>query len=363
MKIISENNPRITFSDTAEFVNHSVTNRSGHLSHALVECMDGSILAFYSNCSAEHLFLGRVPGHTMFGWVEYKRSTDRGLTWSEPKVLDYSYKEFLNGNYRIGCEKAVVCDDGTIVLFCLRSIGEFFEPYTTPTCIVSRDSGETWSEPVEVHNEAGRIYDVIYRDGRIYALEFCFDCKTSFTCDEKGKYYKLIVSDDNGKTFRVLSTIPFDTEGHAYGNLIFRQDNSLVFYGYNINDTENMTCLISEDLGKSWGKPFKSYVSKMARNPQVEYLNGYYICHARYDGEWEEFAVYYSKDGINWSDGVIVSDYFENGIGHDGCYYSNSLPVKGKDGVTRLLVQYSETYVPKTAKATVMHAWIECKTV
>lgn len=360
MKIISEKAPRITFSAPYEFTDHSKKNRSGHLSHALVECKDGSILAFYSNCSAEHLFMGRAAGHTMFGWVEYKRSTDRGLTWSEPKVLDYSYREFLNGNYRIGCEKAVVCDDGTIVLFCLRSVGEFFEPYGSPVCILSHDNGETWSDPISVSPEAGRIYDAIYNGGRIYALTFCFDCKTSFTCNEEGKYYKLLASDDNGKTFYTLSTLPFDTMGHAYGSLIFRQDGNLVFYGYNINDVTHMTCLISEDRGKSWGEPMKSYVSKMARNPQIAYLNGYYICHARYDGVWEEFVIYYSTDGLHWSEGVIVSDFFDETVGHDGCYYSNSLPVKGADGKTRLLVQFSETYQPRTAKATVMHSWIEC---
>ena len=133
--MILSNNPKTEFKNREVFADLEHTpigRRSGHLGHAMAECKDGSILAFYSNCSAMHG--GNYYGHTMYGWVEYKRSTDRGLTWSEPKVLDYSYKCFLDGVYKIGCEKAVVCDDGTVVLFCLRSIGYSFEPYATPVC-------------------------------------------------------------------------------------------------------------------------------------------------------------------------------------------------------------------------------------
>ena len=33
------------------FVDHAANNRSGHLGHALVQCENGDILAFYPNCS------------------------------------------------------------------------------------------------------------------------------------------------------------------------------------------------------------------------------------------------------------------------------------------------------------------------
>lgn len=348
MRILSETNPRITFSDAEIFVNHEANARSGHLGHAMAELPDGTLIAFYSNCSAKH---GNWPGHTMYGWVEYRRSHDRGVTWSEPTVLKYSWDCFIEGVYKIGCEKAVVCDDGTIVLFCLRSIGKDFEPYATPVCLLSRDGGGTWSEPIEVHSERGRIYDALYRNGRVYVLEFCNSTDKGFTCNEEGLFYKLIVSDDNGQSFRVLSALPFDTMGHAYGSLLFRPDGSLIFYGYNVNDEYHLTCLVSEDGGVTWSEPFLSHVAKIARNPQTAYIDGVYILHGRSEGS-SNFVMYHSADGIHWSDGMLVDD-----AGKQGCFYSNNMVVKGADGKNRLLVQYSDSYAG--AATNITHAWVE----
>jgi len=351
MKVLSNENPKIIFTNREVFVDHQKNNRSGHLGHAMVECKDGSIIAFYSNCSGVSGIEFGGAGHSMYGWVEYKRSFDRGLTWGEAKVLKYSYDSFLDGVYKIGCEKAVVCDDGTIVLFCLRSIGKYFEPYATPVCLLSHDNGETWSEPISVSDERGRMYDAIYRNGRIYLLEFCNSTDKGFICAEEGKYYKIFASDDNGQSFYEYTTIPFNTMGHAYGNMIFRPDGSLIFYAYNADDEYNLTALESYDDGKTWGAPFKVRVAKIARNPQVGYVNGTYILHGRSE-EGMNFVFYHSKDGINWDDGTIVN---EGRIG--GCYYSNNMTVKGADGKDRLLVQYSESY--ESAKTNIMHAWVE----
>ena len=349
MKRISDN---IIMSNIETFVNHQKNNRSGHLGHALARCKDGSILAFYSNCS------GSVNnGHSMYGWVEYKRSADNGATWGNEKKLEYSYDAFIDGTYKIGCEKAVVTDKGTVVLFCLRSIGEWFEPYATPVCLRSSDNGETWSEPVEVTGDRGRIYDAIYRDGKIYVLQFAYSTDEGFICEKEGVFYKILVSEDDGKSFSVLSEIPFNTMGHSYGNLIFRPDGSLMFYAYNNKDEYHLTALISEDGGKSWGDPFKVYVDKIARNPQIGYINGKYILHARSENG-VNFVFYHSDDAINFSSGVIVSELLD-GRPRGGCYYSNNLPITDSDGRTKLLIQYSEQYEQDLAKVNIMHATVE----
>lgn len=353
MKVLSPENPKITFSDAEIFVDHAKNNRSGHLGHAMVECKDGSILAFYSNCS------GSVQnGHSMYGWVEYRRSCDRGITWDESKVLQYSYDMFIDGTYKIGCEKAIVCDDGTVVVFCLRSIGAYFEPYATPVCLLSHDNGETWSEPVSVSDERGRIYDAVYFGGRIYVLEFCNSTDKGFTCNEEGKFYKIFASDDHGDSFYEYSTLHFNTMGHAYGNLMFREDASLVFYGYNVNDEYNLTGLISEDFGKTWSEPFKIPVAKIARNPQVGFLNGMYFLHGRSE-HGQNFVMYYSRDGIHWDKGTLIGELLD-GKPRSG-YYSNNLIVKGSDGKERLLVQYSEDYALVSGRVNIMHAWVQCE--
>lgn len=349
MKKISEG---IILTDKETFVNHQEKNRSGHLGHAMAECKNGSILAFYSNCSGS-LF----KGHSMYGWVEYKCSTDRGITWGEAKRLEYSYEAFIDGTYKIGCEKAVVTNNGTVVLFCLRSIGASFEPYATPVCLRSEDNGETWSEPIEVTADRGRIYDAIYRDGKIYVLQFAYSTDEGFICEKEGVFYKILVSEDDGKTFSVQSEIPFNTLGHAYGNMIFRPDGSLVFYAYNYKDEYHLTALISDDNGKTWGESLSVHVDKIARNPQVGYINGKYILHGRSENG-VNFVFYHSEDAINWSKGVIVSDLLDERP-RGGCYYSNNLSVVGADGKERLLIQYSEQYEQDLAKVNIMHAWIE----
>lgn len=357
MKILSESNPRIIFGREEVFGNLEKIRRSGHLGHAMAECKDGSILAFYPNCS--YNLPEYFPGHSMHGWMEYCRSRDRGITWDEPKILPYSYEAFLDGCYKIGCEKAVVCDDGTVVVFCLRSVGRCFEPYATPVCILSHDNGETWSEPVPVSDERGRIYDALYVDGRILALEFCNSTETGFVCTDPSLKYKLFASDDNGKSFYLYSVLDFNTLGHTYGNLLLRQDRALIFYGYNKKDEYNLTGLISHDLGKTWSEPFLMPVAKIARNPQVGSLNGHYILHGRSENS-ENFVFYHSEDGIHWDNGTIVSELLD-GKPRRGCYYSNNIVIRGEDGIHRMLVQYSEQYYPESARNNIMHAWVECE--
>lgn len=282
---------------------------------------------------------------------------DRGITWDAPQILPYSYEMFLDGVYKIGCEKAVVCDDGTIVLFCLRSVGKCFEPYATPVCLLSHDNGHTWSDPISVSDERGRIYDVRYRDGRIYALEFCNSTEKGFICQEEGLFYKLFASDDNGHSFYEYSTIPFNTLGHTYGNMIFREDGSLVFCAYCNTDEYNLTGLISQDLGKTWSEPFKIPVAKIARNPQLGYLDGVYLLHGRSEN-MANFVFYHSRDAIHWNEGTIVNPPL-NGEPRGGCYYSGNLTIRGADGIDRMLVQYSEQYELHTGRFTIMHAWVE----
>lgn len=345
-KLISAENPRITFTPEV-FVDHEKNGRSGHLGHAMVKCADGSLLAFYSNDSGK---AGYYRGHTMYGWVEYKRSHDNGLTWSEPTVLPYAWDAFIDGVETIGCEKATCCDDGTIVLYCLSSVGKDFEPYGIPHYLLSRDNGYTWSEPVQLYDKPGRIYDSRIKDGCVYCLFFV---NPEHVGAKPEDVYVLLTSTDNGKTFETRSVLPFDAKGHAYGNIFFRPDGTLVFYGYKVTDEYHLTVLESKDNGLTWSEPMESEVKKIARNPQIGYLKGWYILCGRSENG-VNYVFYYSKDGMNWSNGILVNEGRRG-----GCYYSNIIPVTGADGEERLLVQYSESYAG--ACTNICHAWIDIR--
>ena len=64
----------------------------------------------------------------------------------------------------------------------------------------------------------------------------------------------------------------------------------------------------------------------------------------------EVLFLYTSEDGYNWDEGTH--------IGHvgGGCYYSNNLVLKDKNGNNRLLIQYSECY--KGNRVNVKHTWL-----
>ena len=360
LPLVAETSFRITPGDIPNdgitFVDYSRKNRSGHMGHALVEYARDSLLAFYSNASGclNH-------GHTGYGWMEYRRSTDGGKTWGEPKVLDYSRAVFLDGTGNISCEKAEVTDKGTIVLFCQRNkCLTGWDPYLEPMVLRSSDAGETWSGPIPFSGQRGRVYATLYRDGRIYALQFLNDSENKWCGNKPEHVYKLYVSDDDGLTFSERSTLPFDTTGRAYGALAWLPDDRLIAYAYNVNDEFNMDYVVSADRGRSWSEPKKSFCAKRIRNPQVFCLKGLYFLHGRSGNEdrrWPfNFVLYTSQNGIDWDEGRFLRVTAPNEWGTHS-YYSNNLVLGRFGGPIRALIQASVPY--SEARENVAHWWIE----
>ena len=338
------------------FVDNQSRKRSGHMSHALVEYGKGCMLAFFSNSSAaiEH-------GHTGYGWIEYKRTIDGGETWSEPIVLDYSYQSFIDGCFNISVEKAVVTDDGTIVLLCLRNKKiTRWEPYLEPVVLRSTDGGETWSEPIAFSDQRGRIMDALYKDGVIYALEFVNDAEIYWTGNLPEHIYRLYVSTDNGLHFTCRSILPFDTFHRSYGAMDWLPDGKLIVYNYNEEDEFHMDGLISGDLGNTWSSPFKSYCAKRIRNPQICHLNGVYFLHGRSGNNSPElpynYVLYTSEDAIQWDEGTYLYVSGENQWGNMA-YYSNNLVTGRYGGKKRILIQASIPYFEGCVN--VKHWWID----
>lgn len=351
---------RIHISSPQIFVDNEKKGRSGHCGHALAEFDKGKIIAFYSNTSAK-----RFSGHAAFGWVEYKISEDYGKTWGKEAVLDFSKKEFLDGINTVSVEKAVACDDGSIVIFCLMNSAETvpcYEPYGVPKYLISKDGGKSWSEPFDLLNYRGRVYDAVYKDGAIYALVFCNDAEETFWGSKKEHLYRIYKSDDNGKSFYEHSVVDFPTTfGLAYGSMIFTQKGELIVYAYDKDDEQNMPAMISGDCGKTWREFRKCFVEKKIRNPQVNILDGQYILHGR-AGENEAgtgaFVLYTSTNGLDWDKGKILVE------GRPASFYSNNLVTSFPDGKNRMLVQYSENYNDPnpgvwSGQVNVMQMWID----
>lgn len=320
------------------YVNHEKDLRSGHLGHALAEYKKNCIISFYSNCSGTRF--QRKPGHNGFGWMEYRRSADGGKTWSEPRVLDYSWNALLNEVFTVSCEKAVSPKEDTIVVFCLRNTNpEGWEPYLEPTVLRSEDGGESWSEAVQLCDKCGRVYDALVCDGVIYVLMHA--CADWLSTADEHRYY-IYRSDDMGKSFALHGELPGEVLQCAYGNMVLREDGALICYVYDKEDEFNMRYYISYDMGLTWAENGKSYCAKRIRNPQVARVNGGFILHGRSGEERglpRDFVLYTGADGIHWDEGVYLCT-----VPDPACYYSNNLVMEQEDGSQCVLIQASVSY-------------------
>ena len=336
------------------FVDHSKALRSGHLSHALAEYRKGHVIAFYSNCSGTRNKWS--PGHNGFGWLEYKRSSDGGRTWDEPKVLPYSWDSFINQPFTVSCEKAVSTRDDEIIAFCIRNENaNGWEPYLEPVVLKSTDGGETWSDAKLLCDKKGRVYDAIVHDGKIYVLMLAND---DWLAKLPEHLYYIYRSDDHGETFVLHGELPGDTCNHAYGSMVMRDDGTLVCYEYDTKNEYEMPYHISKDMGKTWIESGTSHVAKRIRNPQVAKVKGGYILHGRAGCMSKElpmhFVLYTGPDGIHWDDGTYICE-----VSNATAYYSNNLVMNNDDGSQRVLIQSSVPY--DGGRVNIAHWFLEFK--
>lgn len=338
-------------SEPTIYANNEARHRSGHMSHAMVELSPGRIIDFNSNCSAERYF-----GHTPFGWIEYRYSEDGGEQFGEIHELPYAKRVFDDGIMAISVEKAVLCDDGTLIAFCLRNAAcleqHFCEPWAEPMYVRSTDGGRTWTKEAQLCPYPGRMYGAINKDGTVYVLHFCNE---RFRGRDPEHLYRLFKSTDNGISFYEESVVDFgDTFGLGYGSLIFMPDHRLVAYAQDLSDPEHLRYSVSDDEGKTWSECGKSRVACGAINPQINILDGQYIMHCRSAFDCD-LVLYTSADGLHWDEGHILNPEKHS----TGCFYSNNVIVHGygKDGGDRMIVQFSESY--DSSRVNAMHIMIE----
>ena len=308
-------------------------------------------------------------------------------------------------------EKAVLTNAGDIVVFflvCDISDDAVWSHSQKPTYILSSDGGHTWSEPAELGNKRGRVYDARNYNGAILALHFAkgndinflgnkeehvyelyvsddggrtFGKRSDLPFDTNGKSYgtmgmldsgqivvyiynsnderasDYVVSDDGGRTFGKRSDLPFDTNGKSYGTMGMLDSGQLVVYIYNRNDEQASDYAVSDDGGYSWSAPKTAHLAKKIRNPQLVSLNGCYFMHGRSGSLGEEkghMVLYSSRNGLDWDAGVYLR---KRTAGLRA--YSNSIVVGAlkPNSPQQVLIQASHAY--EQHKTNVLHWWLD----
>ncbi|MBO5330050.1 MAG: exo-alpha-sialidase [Anaerotignum sp.] len=324
-----------SISDSEMFVNHQKNWRSGHMGHAMVDAGNGKIIDFYSNCDGE-----RVEGHSGYGWMEYKVSTDYGKTFGPARILSYSRKVYEQGLHTALCEKAVCAPDGRLVLFFLINDATkewVCDPWSEPTMVFSFDGGETFTDSIPTGMAAGRIYDAVCDGRSIYVI---IEENEGFLGSKPEHVYNVYRSDDNGESW-IPFLLPISAIQKGYGALGLYEDGSLVAYAYDADREKEPEYCISYDRGVTWTKPMRARCEKMIRNPQLARVGKQWFLTGRNGWMGDGLVLYHSNDGISWDEGQMLDIRpCEEG----GGYYSNMLVIQEPGMSPRILLQYSHVY-------------------
>jgi len=329
------------------FVNHEASGRSGHGGQAIAECLNGDIIAFYSNVCGD-----TWGGHSVSGWSEYRRSSDGGETWSEPYVLKYSKSIWEGDEFHSALvDEVITAPNGTLVAIAGRYLSYDWKR-TTPVYLLSHDNGSTWSEAREVHpgadsSEIGREHASFVRGNTIYVL---------FNQGLRGSH-RLYVSTDNGESFQQRSVLPFK-DRLWYGAMTPLDDSRIIAYVYHSGDEHFLRYTISADSGNTWGPVEKAFFAKRIRNPQLsERLEGKFWMHGRSGQGGEDprhLVLYSSEDGIHWDEGVFLNKGATNDL---DSYSTNALVgIHDDDRPVRLLLQSSIAY-SRNGRRVNLHHW------
>lgn len=352
------------------FVDREKKNHSGHGNNSLAECRNGDVVAFYSVTGTG---ADNWNGHGVAGWSEYRRSSDGGVTWSDPVVFDYSKRMWEGGDVCSALVYSVITSpNGTLIATVIRYANEKWEKQRPPVYFLSHDHGKTWNGPLEF-DESAKVDDIAYtmdtsfvKDGEIFIV---FRGGTSNM--SPGGPHTLWVSDDDGESFSQRSVLPFD-DANYYWAAAPLDKGEIIVYSYNAHHKredrtaeQNLPYVVSGDGGRTWSDVRTTHFAKGIRNMQLSgKLGDLYFMHGR-SGSYPRdpasddpgpgnFVLYSSPDGIHWDEGVMLMSRLQTPGGGD-CYSANAIIGKYDSEISERLLIHSD--ISYSGARTNMHQW------
>lgn len=251
--------PEVPLGDPLNFLFESGTEGYACFRIPAIVCTkDGTLLAF-----AE----GRRNGCSDTGDIDLvmKRSTDRGLSWSElvviwddgdnvcgnpaPVVDEQTGQVYLLSTWNLGMDK-----EHQIIAGSSKDIRRIF-------VMRSEDDGKSWSGAEEITADVKEENWTWYATGPCHGIQLqskAYDGRLVIPCDhmEAGtkKYYShAIYSDDHGKSWKLGGTTPRDQVNEC--TVAELSDGRLLLNMRNYDRSQRSRKIAySEDGGQSWGE-------------------------------------------------------------------------------------------------------------
>lgn len=324
--------------------------RNSHAGPMCLQFPSGKIVAYHGNSN------GHVNSPNI-GWSEYVVSEDGGRTWSKSKPFEFTYERFESEQYTY-MEEGFVAKDGTVVVIPSHNYDHFL--------LRSDDDGKTWQEPVLLND----LLQPQHRSCQLHATATSLDGNTQYLLIDTARggkrgQHAMYSTDDGGRSWSLVgSDLPLHAD-MGYGALAVMPDGNILAAASDDRNAEGQSKFnyaILNAKTQTWSEAKSTPLAKKVRDPELSYFGGRYFLQGRsgdkgdrsVDLDLNKFVLYQSDDGINWNEGVFISN---DNVYHDGYSYNATIKKafatpENPDGIgPALMIEYSIIYTkPNTSE-------------